>query len=219
MILKLMNALRSNLNWVLRWEFLKKMEKKSCFGSLRCSHIESSDRLQNISILLFFWLTCNFRRQGFLKASYALSFRRKKGDTDVGIHINNSRLYRSFTSVFAQQRWRARSFFITSSPDFTGKPRVHCPCNLFKGGGGYSMVRWILLHWFSILSVYSFAIFKCIKHLKGEKSYLVYLCSEGPFWHFCHIFDLFYLFFFAAHIKLWMHLKMCSFPDSFNPVR
>lgn len=115
---------------------LEENGKKSCFGSLRCSHIESSDRLQNISILLFFWLTCNFRRQGFLKASYALSFRRKKtGDTDVGIHINNSRLYHSFTSVFAQQRWRARSFFITSSPDFTGKPRVHCHATFSKGEG------------------------------------------------------------------------------------
>lgn len=144
----------------------------------------------------------------------------KKGDTDVGIHINNSRLYHSFTSVFAQQRWRARSFFYNLVSWLYRKAPGTLPMQPFQRGRGiqHGQVDFVtLIFHFKCLQLCYFQMHQTFKG--GKKSYLVYLCSEGPFWHFCHIFDFLFFIFFAAHIKLWMHLKMCSFPDSFNPVR
>lgn len=60
----------------------------------------------------------------------------KKGDTDVGIHINNSRLYHSFTSVFAQQRCRARSFFYNLVSWLYRKAPGTLPMQPFQRGRG-----------------------------------------------------------------------------------
>lgn len=60
----------------------------------------------------------------------------KKGDTDVGIDINNSRLYHSFTSVFAQQRWRARSFFYNLVSWLYRKAPGTLPMQPFQRGRG-----------------------------------------------------------------------------------
>lgn len=141
----------------------------------------------------------------------------KKGDTDVGIHINNSRLYHSFTSVFAQQRWRARSFFYNLVSWLYRKAPDTLPMQPFQRGRGiqHGQVDFVtLIFHFKCLQL---CYFQMHQTFKGGKILFGLSVLRRTFLTFLS--HLRFFIFFAAHIKLWMHLKMCSFPDSFNPVR
>lgn len=141
----------------------------------------------------------------------------KKGDTDVGIHINNSRLYHSFTSVFAQQRWRARSIFYNLVSWLYRKAPGTLPMQPFQRGRGiqHGQVDFVtLIFHFKCLQL---CYFQMHQTFKGGKILFGLSVLRRTFLTFLS--HLRFFIFFAAHIKLWMHLKMCSFPDSFNPVR